>query len=111
MKIKTKEFHSEKTAIEHPILKKSGFKEKFMKSERLPNYESMLKKQENITTYVGKPVAAKPDSDIPQDSEKQAFVSPNAADQKNNEDNCAEDSGEIPYKYNSIMKKIEEFFK
>ncbi|NLK34815.1 MAG: hypothetical protein GX301_05125 [Gracilibacteraceae bacterium] len=106
-----KNFTPEKTAIEHPILKKSGFKEKFMKSERLPNYESMLKKQENITTYVGKPVAAKPDSDIPQDSVKQAFVSPNAADQKNNEDNCAEDSGEIPYKYNSIMKKIEEFFK
>ena len=69
-----------------------------MKNERPPNYESLLMKQENITTYVGKPDNVKVDSDTEKSgSEKQAFVPP--------------DPKEIPYKYNSLMKKIGEFFK
>lgn len=106
-----KNFTAEKTVIEQPPLKKSGFKEKFMKSKRIPDYESMLKKQENIITYVGKTNAAKTDSDISKGSGKQAFVPPDVSEQKNDKDNSIEDSEEIPYKHNSIIKKIEEFFK
>jgi len=101
----------DKTATEQPTLKKSSFKEKFMKNERLPNYESLLMKQENITTYVGKPGTVNPASDISQDGDKQAFVPPNTAAPNNNKDNWTEDPDEIPYKYNSLMKKIGEFFK
>ncbi|HQL36010.1 MAG TPA: hypothetical protein PLG67_05375, partial [Bacillota bacterium] len=106
----TKAGTADKTAAEQPTLKKSGFKEKFMKNERLPNYESLLMKQENITTYVGKPGTVNPASDISQESEKQAFVPPNTEAPKGN-NSWTEDPDEIPYKYNSLMKKIGEFFK
>lgn len=92
-----------KIAAEQPALKKSDFKEKFMKNERPPNYESLLMKQENITTYVGKPDNV--------NNEKKAFAPSNAEVPKNNNDNWAEDPEEVPYKYNSLMKKIGEFFK
>lgn len=92
-----------KITTEQPTLKKSDFKEKFMKNERPPNYESLLMKQENITTYVGKPDDVK--------SEKQAFVPPDSAAPKNNTDKWAKDPKEISDKHNSLMKKIEEFFK
>ncbi|MEA4847125.1 MAG: hypothetical protein VB106_07835 [Clostridiaceae bacterium] len=90
-----------KNETEQPALKKSDFKEKFMKNEKSPNYENLLIKQDNITTYVGKSASGKPASDISQGiktdngaagSEKQAFVPPRAE------------------KGNNLFKKIGEFF-
>lgn len=88
-------------------LKKSNFKEKFMKSEKLPNYDNMLIKQENITTFVGKPAADKDSTNTTQaaeenkdTSEKRAFVAP-GLNQRN----------ETTKNDNGFLKRIGEFFK
>lgn len=90
-------------------LKKSNFKEKFMKSEKTPNYNSLLIKQENINTYVGKPstsiITGEASPTIKAGAEtagnsKQAFAAPGSTVQQ-----------VTPYKYNNLFKKIGEFFK
>lgn len=79
---------------ERPALNKSNFKEKFMKNTRIPNYDSMVLRQENVTTYVGKPRAKKgtgnippePTADVgPTENDKQAFTPPNPESQDESE--------------------------
>lgn len=72
-------------------LKKSNFKEKFMKNETTPSYGKLLISQENITTYVGKPSTTSVTSSEDM-SEKRAFATP---EKKNY----------------SFLRKIGEFFK
>lgn len=88
-------------------LKKSNFKEKFMKNDKLPNYDNLLIKQENVTTFIGKPVTNKNSVNTPQETEvnvdisgKQAFVAPGIR-QQNGTSN----------KNNGFLRKIGEFFK
>jgi len=90
-------------------LKKSSFKEKFLKNEKTPNYDSLLVKQENITTFVGKPAANKESKDTSQqlkasedqaDNGKHAYVSPGLRPENGNRD-----------KNSSLLRKIGEFFK
>lgn len=89
------------------ILKKSNFKEKFMKNEKVPNYDNLLIKQENITTFIGKPSANKNNGNTLQGStknddisEKNAFVAPGSRQQK-----------EVSYNGKGFLRKIGEFFK
>lgn len=72
-------------------LKKSNFKEKFMKNETTPSYSKLLTRQENITTFVGKPVQQSGTASE-ELSEKQAFAAPKK-------------------KNYSFLRKIGEFFK
>ena len=105
--------------MDNTELKKSNFKEKFMNSSTIPKYDNLLMKQENINTYVGKPGKEKPSGDISQGikdniempgNDKQAFVPP-AAKAYTNNINKKPQGEEPPYKYNSLFKKIGEFFK
>lgn len=100
-------------------LKKSNFKEKFLKTEKTPNYDSLLINQENINTFVGKPKVstdtretspepkANPDT---ASSGKQAFVPPASFGQQTMRNEKSEES-EATNKNNSVLKKIGEFFK
>lgn len=99
--------------------KKSNFKEKFMKAEKVPNYESLRINQDNITTYVGKPKAdteaqdTQPEQKMIPDAaggEKQAFVPPISFGQQTVKINKQEEDG-AESKDNSLIKKIGEFFK
>jgi len=88
-------------------LKKTNFKEKFMKNVKVPNYNNLLIKQDNITTYVGKPSADRTNGsnsqgkDLNNDgSGKQAFAAPGPRQRDINRN-----------KNNSLIKKIGEFFK
>ncbi|HYE10368.1 MAG TPA: hypothetical protein VEF53_09330, partial [Patescibacteria group bacterium] len=76
---------------ERTPLNKSNFKEKFMKSGKTPNYDSLLMKQDSITTFVGKPGVNQTIGDIPYENkakaeasanEKHAYASPGAASQR-----------------------------
>ncbi|HYE80803.1 MAG TPA: hypothetical protein VEG39_01415, partial [Clostridia bacterium] len=96
-------------ALVHTSLNKSSFKEKFMKNEKTPNYDNLAIKQENITTFIGKPPANKNTGDTPQEakakdepvsSEKQAYITPDFAGQDG-----------TPYRSNGLIKKLGEFFK
>ena len=100
-------------------LKKSNFKEKFLKSGKTPNYDSLLMKQESITTFVGKPGANNESGDILQENktsgetignEKQAYVHPGIAPKKASVRNNTL-GAETTEKSNSLIKKIGEFFK
>ena len=78
-----------------------------MKNVKIPNYDNMLVKQENITTYVGKPNADKSSEDTSSEadgngdiSEKQSFVAPGPRYQPDSTD-----------KNSGLIKKIGEFFK
>lgn len=92
--------------------RKSNFKEKFMKSIKLPNYDNLLLKQDNITTFVGKPGESKPTDNIPKetrvnavvaDSSRQANTAPESPLQNTNENKSSSDT-EVPAK-NSESKK------
>ncbi len=100
-------------------LKKSNFKEKFMKSEKLPNYETLLLNQEHITTYVGRPGVNAASGELSKENEanietagngKQAFSGSGKKTSQIAGEVVDEDSN-APYKYNSLFKKIGEFFK
>lgn len=100
-------------------LKKSNFREKFMKAEKAPNYESLRVNQENINTYVGKPKSSseaavnppehKADADS-QSNGKQAFVPPASFGQQSGRSEKLEET-ETSSKNNNVLKKIGEFFK
>lgn len=105
---------------ENPVLKKSNFKEKFMKSTSSPDYKNLFLKQEGISAFAGKPAEdrgkpgeiakeSKPAADASK-NEKQAFVKPPI---KSDKSDVGKNDIENPedYKYNNIFKKIGEFFK
>jgi hypothetical protein len=78
-----------------------------MKNGKVPNYDNLLIKQENITTFIGKPAVKKNNNDTSQGntesddlSEKQAFVSVGSRQQKRSS-----------YNGNGFLRKIGEFFK
>ncbi len=105
--------------IRTPVLHKSNFKEKFMKSVKVPKYDNLLIKQDNITTFVGKPGASKAPDEIPkenkpkamaEDSNKKADNSPESAPENESRTNPSEPA-EDNDNNNSIMKKIGEFLK
>ncbi|HOR86169.1 MAG TPA: hypothetical protein PLL98_06745 [Bacillota bacterium] len=98
---------------DYPELKKSGFKDKFMRIESTPSFDSISVKQDNINTYIGKPATKTPPDEtscetkgiIPAtDNEKQAFVSPGAASRMGTDNANASKS-------NALLKRIGEYFK
>jgi hypothetical protein len=104
---------------ESPSLKKSSFKEKFMKSTT-PDYKSLMLNQDGISLFESKPSQTpdKPGENIIESksaadakaSENRAFAEPPAnkgmaADKNSDAENASE------YKYNNVFKKIGEFFK
>ncbi len=106
-------------ASERSLFKKSNFKEKFMKNGSTPSYDSLLLKQESLTTFLGKPEVNKAIDDITQDSKvigetadngKQAYVAPNLKSQKASMSNGTDDT-EPTEKNNGLIKKLGEFFK
>lgn len=94
-------------ALGSKTFKKTNFKEKFMKDVKVPNYDNLLIKQENITTFVGKPAVGKNSGTTSHGAEgnddisgKQAFVAPGSRHQSTGADKNA-----------GLFKKIGEFFK
>ncbi|MHB1394670.1 MAG: hypothetical protein ACYCYE_16720 [Clostridia bacterium] len=88
-------------ASERSLLKKSNFKERFLKRGSTPNYDSLLLKQENITTFLGKTGINKAADNIEQESKanvetadngKQAYVSPDIKSLSAAVDNEAQDT-------------------
>ncbi|MGE5631231.1 MAG: hypothetical protein ACM3TR_09075 [Caulobacteraceae bacterium] len=98
--------------IENQPLKKTAFKEKFMKSNPLPSYESLLEDRNNVSVFASKPgdnkkkTAEASQSKKPDDMYSSVPARP-TADAK--ADNIQENPAES--KYNNIFKKIGEFFK
>lgn len=52
-------------AYEPVTLKKTNFREKFMSNTKIPNYDSLVLQQENVTTFVGQPEENKTNGDYP----------------------------------------------
>lgn len=99
-------------------LKKSNFKEKFMNSRTAPNFESMLKKNQNITAFTGKENKNSVSGEIPQEikddnrtdaNKKQAFATPGKTVRQDTESTNANEN-ETSDK-NTLLKKIGEYFK
>jgi hypothetical protein len=105
--------------LEKSNIKKNNFKEKFMKNINAPNYESLLVKHENVTTYVGKPGVSQnaPDAQQenksnsePHSNEKQAYVNSVARLQNGKQEKIG--SRPTPKTINnSWLRKLGEFFK
>lgn len=88
-------------------LKRSNFKERFMKNEQAPSYDKLVSKQDNITTFVGKPSKSISSENTLQEKdtkaagpEKQAFAS--------SESRYVSKSSR---KSSSLLNKLGEFFK
>ncbi len=89
------------------VLKKSNFKEKFMRYEKAPSYDTLISKQDNITTFIGKPAKAVSGENTKEEKdtnattlEKQAFAPPESRY-----------ISRSSHKSGSILHKIGEFFK
>jgi hypothetical protein len=100
-------------------LNKSNFKEKFLKSVKSPNYDSLLMKQESITTFVGKPGVNTESGDIHPENKandaatnngKQAYVHTGFTSQKASVRNGTPNV-ETVERNNSLIKRLGEFFK
>lgn len=88
-------------------LKRSNFKERFMKNEKAPSYDKLISKQDNITTFVGKPSKSIGGENTLQEKdtkvigpEKQAFASLESRY-----------VSKTSRKSSSLLNKLGEFFK
>ncbi len=114
-----KAIYAAKNVPDHPKIRKSDFKEKFMKSENTPNFESLSMRQSNINTYIGKPEIKTLSGEAYQeiksnsgstDNEKKAYAASVSTALQNSGVTSTDKDG-TQNKNNTLLKKIGSYFK